>query len=271
MADASAAWLRPAAASRSAHCPRLFDVAVPTEEGGQILLKVQSAQVSKKLDNSRRRSTGGKLDAISKAHAKHAAPLMSACILSPDSNERRVWDLWMVALLGYVAITVPLRLGFDVPTEPREVGFWFEALVDANFVADIVLNFRTAFIDPDGFTVYDPRRIARHYGSGWFLVDLMSSLPLPYLQLAANKGSVESTEASSNLRAAKMLRLLRLAKMLRLARMAAILERYSENLEVGAAGRNRCAPKLWFTWCTQSACQLTRTSLRGACACHEID
>ena len=47
--------------------------------------------------------------------------------------------------LGYVALIVPIRTGF--PTGDLAVNsfaWWLELVVDLYFIADIVVNFRTA-------------------------------------------------------------------------------------------------------------------------------
>ena len=32
--------------------------------------------------------------------------------LHPDHTQRRLWDLWLLVLIVYVAIAIPLRIGF---------------------------------------------------------------------------------------------------------------------------------------------------------------
>lgn len=57
-------------------------------------------------------------------------------------------------------------------------GIW-EKVVDASFMLDIYLNFRTGFIDSDpaDFLVTDPRKVATRYIQGFFLVDFFSTVP----------------------------------------------------------------------------------------------
>lgn len=66
-------------------------------------------------------------------------------IRNPDSNFSAVWDLAQVALLLYVAITVPLRAGFDLEVELASFSFFVDMLIDIYFITDICLNFRTAY------------------------------------------------------------------------------------------------------------------------------
>ena len=48
-------------------------------------------------------------------------------------------------------------------------------------VADIVLNFRTSFVNKNGQVCYDSRLIALNYMRGWFLLDLLAAIPFDLL------------------------------------------------------------------------------------------
>ena len=47
--------------------------------------------------------------------------------------------------------------------------------------ADIILNFRTTFVNKKGEVVSKTRSIAFHYLKGWFLLDLIAALPFDLL------------------------------------------------------------------------------------------
>ncbi|GFV66621.1 potassium voltage-gated channel subfamily H member 4 [Trichonephila clavipes] len=46
---------------------------------------------------------------------------------------------------------------------------------------DIILNFRTTYVNKKGEVVADPCSIARNYLRGWFIVDLLAALPFDLL------------------------------------------------------------------------------------------
>ena len=75
---------------------------------------------------------------------------ISGWIRDPDSHFSATWDLVQVALLLYVAVTVPLRAGFELEVPLWSVGFFVDMAIDVYFVTDICLNFRTAFYDEHG-------------------------------------------------------------------------------------------------------------------------
>ncbi len=85
--------------------------------------------------------------------------------------------------------------------------------------------------------VEEPWRIVKHYATGWFLLDLISILPVEFLTLKpAGQSEVEVAEESeSDLSALKLLRvirLLRLIKLIRLVRGARILKRWESQVAI---------------------------------------
>ena len=88
-------------------------------------------------------------------------------IRDPDSIFSAIWDLTQVVLLFYVAITVPLRAGFDLEVALASFSFFVDMLVDIYFISDICLNFRTAYYTKDGNREERGKQIARHYCRGW--------------------------------------------------------------------------------------------------------
>lgn len=53
----------------------------------------------------------------------------------------------------------------------------FSVLVDVTFVVDILLNFRTTYVNRNDEVVSHPGKIAFHYLRGWFLIDLVAAIP----------------------------------------------------------------------------------------------
>ena len=101
-------------------------------------------------------------------------------LLPPQSSLRERWESALVWFALYSSFIIPMRVAFGVADEPLFVVG--EILVDACFLLDILLCFRTAILTRDYELVFEPSTIARRYiGSGWFLVDLAASLPLDYL------------------------------------------------------------------------------------------
>ena len=72
------------------------------------------------------------------------------------------------------------------------VSFSFYVLfaVDVTFVVDILINFRTTFVNGQDEVVSHPGRIAVHYLSGWFLIDLVAAIPFDLLLAGSDTDEV---------------------------------------------------------------------------------
>ena len=158
-------------------------------------------------------------------------------VMRPDTPFRRCWDISQAFILLYLAVMVPLRVGYDVA--PKGVAFAVEFFVDCYFYVDIVFNFVTAIESSDGELISDMRLIRRSYLRSWFTIDLLACLPVD-LAIHIQSGtfvcswtSCEGKEVSSSaslVRIIRILRLTRLMKLLRLTRMRRLFERYQNDL-----------------------------------------
>lgn len=62
--------------------------------------------------------------------------------------------------------------------------------VDVTFVIDILINFRTTFVNGQDEVVSHPGRIAIHYLTGWFLIDLVAAIPFDLLLVGSDTDEV---------------------------------------------------------------------------------
>lgn len=101
-----------------------------------------------------------------------------------------------------------------------------------------MLNFRTAYYDKDGTLITDKSAVAKRYATGWFAIDLGSTLPIAYIYYIIDPDSVPwravelqgtTGGTSSNLKVLKILRLFRLPKMLRLLKLKNLLLKHEDN------------------------------------------
>nr|ABI94040.1 hyperpolarization-activated cyclic nucleotide-modulated cation channel splice variant Bs-I [Panulirus interruptus] len=189
--------------------------APPGVEPKPSFLKNQLQALFQPTDNRLAMKLFGSKKALMKERIRQKAA--GHWIIHPCSNFRFYWDLCMLFLLVANLIILPVAISFfndDLSTR------WiaFNCLSDTIFLIDIVVNFRTGIMQQDNSeqVILDPKLIARHYLKTWFLLDLISSVPLDYIFLIFNKDFNESFQI---LQAGRALRILRLAKLLSLVRL----------------------------------------------------
>ena len=148
-------------------------------------------------------------------------------ILLPASAWKEKWDLVVMLLIVYSAVTVPVRVCF---ASDAEGWLWyFEVAMSFAFLFDLSLNFRMAYHRDGerGELVTGRREIAIRYLSGWFWIDAPSSLPVEVIELL-----LPDDVDTSNLALLRALRVFRLVRLLKLLKLDALLGRLEELLDV---------------------------------------
>ena len=56
-----------------------------------------------------------------------------------------------------------------------------DLMVDVMFIIDILINFRTTYVNKNDEVVSNPGKIAVHYFKGWFLIDAVAAIPFDLL------------------------------------------------------------------------------------------
>ena len=96
-------------------------------------------------------------------------------VFVPTNSFRQNWDKFTMIVLLYVIFVTPFSIAFLDPPDPVVNGF--DRFVDAVFWVDIVLNFRTAWVDVEGHMCFEWKECARSYAKGWLFTDVVSCLP----------------------------------------------------------------------------------------------
>ncbi|KAG1696183.1 hypothetical protein DVH05_018716 [Phytophthora capsici] len=105
--------------------------------------------------------------------------LRGTYLFHPQEPSIVFWQFFVGIGIVYSIIVVPFRLGYDVDA----VGGWYvlEMIIDSFFLMDILVNFRTAYFDEERKLIYDPHALFWKYAKGWFLLDLISTVPIDEL------------------------------------------------------------------------------------------
>uniref|UniRef100_A0A3Q4MYW6 Voltage-gated inwardly rectifying potassium channel KCNH2 n=1 Tax=Neolamprologus brichardi TaxID=32507 RepID=A0A3Q4MYW6_NEOBR len=156
---------------------------------------------------------------------KLQAPRIHKWTVLHYSPFKAVWDWLILLLVIYTAILTPYSAAFLLndhdegmhgciySCSPLNV---VDLIVDIMFIIDILINFRTTYVNSNDEVVSHPVRIAVHYFKGWFLIDMVAAIPF---DLLIYRNGEETTT---------LIGLLKTARLLRLVRVARKLDRYSE-------------------------------------------
>ncbi|KAM4597718.1 potassium voltage-gated channel subfamily H member 6a [Polymixia lowei] len=160
---------------------------------------------------------------------KLQAPRIHKWTILHYSPFKAVWDWLILLLVIYTAIFTPYSAAFllnEVEEERRRTcGYTCNPLnvvdlvVDVMFIVDILINFRTTYVNHNDEVVSHPGRIAQHYFKGWFLIDIVAAIPFDLLIFRSGSDEPQTTT---------LIGLLKTARLLRLVRVARKLDRYSE-------------------------------------------
>lgn len=139
-------------------------------------------------------------------------------IINPEDLWKTRWDGWIVAVLLFVAFTLPYNIAFHEKT--TKTWLVIGLIIDISFLIDIVLTFFTAIYDyTNRQMVQDKRQIAKQYIKTWFFIDVISIFPFDLL-LSERSGAVVGVAKFSRFaRFTRMTRLIRVARMTKLFRM----------------------------------------------------
>ncbi|KAG7459768.1 hypothetical protein MATL_G00214240 [Megalops atlanticus] len=160
---------------------------------------------------------------------KLQAPRIHKWTILHYSPFKAVWDWIILLLVIYTAVFTPYSAAFLLNEQEdqrrRTCGYTCNPLnvvdlvVDVMFIVDILINFRTTYVNHNDEVVSHPGRIAQHYFKGWFLIDIVAAIPFDLLIFRSGSDEPQTTT---------LIGLLKTARLLRLVRVARKLDRYSE-------------------------------------------
>ena len=176
------------------------------------------------LSRGRRASTTSKILSVFEDKFSHRKDFKSEEIkipfgrFDPEGSAKQFWDFALMMFIFWSVLTVPYYICFKI--EVRGVWKIIEYITDIFFAIDIAINFVTGVENPSANRVeYDLKTIAITYLKGWFVIDIVSTLPFDIIY-----SSFSSESDGSAMRSLKLLRAIRLVKLLRLIRIFKIVE-----------------------------------------------
>ena len=134
-------------------------------------------------------------------------------IIRYNGRFRLRWDLFIIILVIYNCISIPLEIAFPVTGEDSSIVI-LGYLIDIAFASDIVFNFLTTFTNKKTGKEEDKLKvIARNYVFHWrFWVDLFSTIPFELMYNLFFESQLNFNFGLFNL--LKLIRLLRLGRII---------------------------------------------------------
>ncbi|XP_078034925.1 potassium voltage-gated channel seizure isoform X4 [Augochlora pura] len=147
---------------------------------------------------------------------------------------KAVWDWVILLLVLYTALFTPYVAAF-VLSDPEynskkdkkysdDPIVIIDLIVDVTFIVDIIINFRTTFVNSNEEVVSHPAKIAVHYLKGWFFIDLVAAIPFDLFLVGSDTDELGLDKDETT----TLMGLLKTARLLRLVRVARKIDRYSE-------------------------------------------
>ena len=138
--------------------------------------------------------------------------------LDPASNYVTCWNTFLVTLILYSGVTVPLFLAFELPAEFDTPTAAIDIGVEMVFLFDIWQNFHVGYVEEHtGRLVLGVAECAKEYLHNWFLLDCVGSIPVELLRHVVLSGA-KSFEAGPTFKMARFVKFFRLVRLMRLRR-----------------------------------------------------
>mmetsp|Transcript_13291 Transcript_13291/g.33203 ORF Transcript_13291/g.33203 Transcript_13291/m.33203 type:complete len:665 (-) Transcript_13291:134-2128(-) len=134
-----------------------------------------------------------------------------------------IWDSVTVSALLFTAVATPYDVAF-LNSDVVDFMYVTNRCVDGIFVFDLFLQFFLMYQDSAGKWVGVHKKIVKHYLSTWFVVDIVSVVPVDLISQQTNNDDL------SNLEAVRVVRLLRLLKLLRVFRASRVVKRWQSSI-----------------------------------------
>ena len=166
-------------------------------------------------------------------------------LLNPRGKLMQYWDFFTLSALFFTSTVTPYEVAFlwEEPKffdPPEKIGAWMplfviNILVNLVFMVDIVFNFFLPYKEPvkkGGGLIKSHKRIAKNYLTSWFIIDIISVLPVDQVMMAVDTANMGSS--TSVLGMIRMLRLLRLLKLARILRASRIFSRWENEISLSS-------------------------------------
>lgn len=146
-------------------------------------------------------------------------------VIHPNSSFKVGWDVLMCIILFYVVLFLPIRVAFE---DSRVL--LVDIVIDSFFLADMILQFFTAYQSRKGDLITNRKSIAKQYLKCWFWIDLVATFPFYLIDFRTT-----ASRLTRLLRVPRLFKVMRVVKLIKTSKNPIISEmvsQFEENLNV---------------------------------------
>jgi len=147
--------------------------------------------------------------------------------LHPQGFYKIRWDLLVGIAIMYSVVMEPFYIAFSYQGKPGSVTDVLDWITTTLFFLDIIVSFRTAYLDARDELVTHTGKVIWKYIFGWFPLDFLSTFPFQSLN-----NSHSHVNVGSSTKLLRVLRLFRLIRLVRLVKLSNTMERTSESFVI---------------------------------------
>lgn len=173
------------------------------------------------------------------------------CLLNPDSAVMQSWDLLTIFALLFTLLVSPYEIGFLDSYEgiANVALFYINQSVTCIFAIDMLFNFFRPYRDALSQKVKSHRKIAKAYLTSWFIVDVVSTVPIDVIVVVLQGGDPTSNSNTDDAASkVKMIRLMRLLKLFRIVRASRVFARWADRIEHYISISHATRTLLWWSF-----------------------
>ncbi|CAD8157511.1 unnamed protein product [Paramecium pentaurelia] len=101
-------------------------------------------------------------------------------LIYPNDGFKKFWDIFMLFILIYSSIYTPYAVAFENDLLVHEITQYVFSVI---FSTDLIILTRMCYYDEHNNLVQDQTKIFFNYLKGWFVIDVISIIPIPLCQL----------------------------------------------------------------------------------------
>ena len=139
-------------------------------------------------------------------------------LIRHTSQFRQKFDFLIIVCVIFNCFTIPIEIAFDPGFMQNVFFFLTNRLIDALFFLDMIVCFRTTFMNDFGAEVVEPKQIAINYIKGNFFIDFFATIPIDIFAEAIIGYQIASLTFFGLLKLGRLLRISKIIQFLNASR-----------------------------------------------------